>query len=465
MNNEFIGRDKERRVLEDAWASKSSAFVPIYGRRRVGKSELILRFLKDHPGIYFVGKRGNAPLQIAEFLTEAAEVLHEPLLGGMAPSGWTEALTAVMTAAKSKKLVIALDEFQWLAEANPELPSILQALWDRAWQKSGNLVLILCGSYIGFMEREILGKKSPLFGRRTAQILLKPFDYREAADFHPRYSLADKARVYFLCGGMPLYLKFFRQDRSIASNIEDNFLNEHAPLYREPEFLLREELREVHNYHAILMAVTSGSVTHQALAVATGIESRALNYYLTHLAELGYLSKRYPLMGARPVPRHVRYAVTDPLLQFWFRFVYPNTSYVLQMGRAKAMKDRVLPHLDSYWGLCFERLCREALPHVYRTEGISADFEVGEYWDRNSQIDVVGLRSDGWTDLGECKWGSVRSRHAIETELHDKAAFYPNPRGATIGLRVFSRSTPRTNTESVAKWYGLEDLYKAAEST
>jgi AAA+ ATPase superfamily predicted ATPase len=458
----FVGRHNELQVLAEAYRSGRSALIPVYGRRRVGKSELILHFLKKKSGIYFAGKRGQPAVQIHEFLQEAARVLGEPLLAGLAAGDWGAALTAVTDRWRGKgKLILALDEFQWTAEASPELPSVLQGLWDRRWARSGKVLLILCGSYVGFMEREVLGKRSPLFGRRTAQIHLKPFGYREAAKFHPSYSLVDRARTYFICGGVPLYLQYFAPDRSVEMNIAANFLNPYGPLFQEPEFLLREELREVENYYAVLMALAGGSAAQRDIAERTGLDSRVLHYYLSQLIELGYLAKRYPLTGRPPVARHVRYAVEDPVLRFWFRFVYPNISFILQKGGAAALDERISPSLEAYFGSCFERLCREALPVLYEREEVRASFEVGEYWDRDVQIDVVGLRGDRWTDLGECKWGSVPSARAVEAELEAKVVRFPNARQASIGRHVFARQRPKGAGRRATgfHWRGLEDLY------
>lgn len=458
----FIGRTKELRMLDVAYRSSRSAFIPIYGRRRVGKSELILRLLRDKPGIYFLGKKAQAGLQIREFLREAAVVLDEPLLATFPAEGWKSALEAVLERWGDRgKLVLAFDEFQWMVEASPELPGVLQEYWDRRWKNQRNVMLILCGSYVGFMEREVLGQKSPLFGRRTAQIFLKPFGYREAALFHPSCSLVDRAKIYFICGGIPLYLRYFSSHRSVEMNIGATLLNELAPLYREPDFLLREELREVENYYAILLAMASGAPTSREIAAWTGIGDRGLQYYLKQLMELGYVARRYPLTGQPPVARHVRYSLEDPLLSFWFRFVYPNSSFILQMGAERAISDRIRPDLEAYFGACFERLCREALPVLYAREGVSAGLEVGEYWDKSTQIDVVGLRDDGWTDIGECKWGAVRSRKAVEAELQEKVERYPNPRNATIGRRIFTRhKQPQASSRSPGvRWHSLEDLY------
>ena len=459
----FIGRQKELSLLEDAYATKQSALIPVYGRRRVGKSELILRFLGSKPGIYYLGKTAPAALQIREFLKEAARALDEPLLSSLTANSWSEVFAAVTNKCKSRaKFVIVLDEFQWMVEASPELPSVLQENWDRSWKNSSNMVIILCGSYIGFMEREVLGRKSPLFGRRTAQILLRPFSYLEAAEFHPRWSLLNRALVYFICGGIPLYLRFFNQAHSLERNIEVKLLDEFGPLFREPEFLLREELRDVENYYAVLTAVAAGCATNQAIASQTGIPERSLHYYIQQLRALGYITRRFPLTGEKPNPRQVRYALQDPLLRFWFRFVFPNLSFIQQMGPRRSMSERIRPELDAYFGLCFERLCRQALPVIYDREGVSTAFEVGEYWDKAVQIDVVGVRNDHWTDLGECKWGTVRSYKKFLGDLEKKVRAYPNKRGATICKRVFLRKKPGAKIQGTSDvhWYGLEDLYE-----
>ncbi len=467
-DSEFVGRAAELKLLEDAWRARGPAFVPIYGRRRIGKSELILRFLAEKPGIYHLGKVAPVGLQLREFLAEAARALDEPLLAQLSVTDWRTALETVVERWKgASKLVLVLDEFQWTAGASPELPSILQELWDRQWKKSGKVMLILCGSFVGFMEREVLGQKSPLFGRRTAQIHLQPFGYREAAAFHPSWSLPNRARAYFVCGGVPMYLRTFDPARSFESNIEANLLSEFAPLFREPEFLLREELRGVENYHAVLHAIAAGHATTRDIAQASGLPERSLHYYLEQLAQLGYVARRHPLTGARPNARLVRYVLEDVLLRFWFRFVFPHRSFVQQQGPARSYAELIKPQLDSYFGGCFERLCREALPVLYAREHVSAGYRIGEYWDKAVQIDLVGARDDGWIDLGECKWGPVASVPGLLAELETKVRAFPNPRGDTVGRRIFARTVPaaaRTSGAGTAaapvSWHSLEDLYE-----
>lgn len=458
----FLGRQKQLAALEQQWRANKSAFVPVYGRRRVGKSELIVHFMRGKSGLYFLGKQAPAVIQIREFLRTAARELGEPLIAQANLSSWTSALELVASRApKEGKLILALDEFQWMVETSPELPSVIQEFWDRKWSRDGRMMLILCGSYLGFMEREVLGRKSPLFGRRTGQIRLQPFNHIEAAAFHPGLSVADHARIYAICGGIPAYLLALDASLSIEQNIAQTILEETAPLALEPEFLLREELRDLAPYHAVLTALAQGNTSPAELSRATGIDVRALNYHLTTLRDLGYVGRRHPLTDMRPSARAVRYALDDPLLRFWFRFVFPNQSLIRQLGSGRALSEVVRPDLEAYFGRCFERLCREALPMIYVQEGVRSAFEVGEYWDGKVQIDVVGLRQDDRTDLGECKWGTVKSLPAVLDELDSKLRHFPNRRRATLARRLFVRDAhPKTRASlDGVRIHTLDALY------
>ena len=461
--NSFVGRDPELEALEQRYAGAQSEFLPVYGRRRVGKTEMILRFTAGKPAVFFLGKQAAPQYQVGEFLEIAAESLGEPLLAEVGDVGWKKALQLVAERApEGKKLVIVLDEFQWIAEASPELPSVLQELWDMDWSRSGKVFVILCGSYIGFMEREVLGKKSPLFGRRTGQILLRPFGFREAAQFHPRLSRQDQARVWALCGGIPFYLQQFDGGRSVAANIQANFLTSHSALFREADFLIREELREVEHYHAILMGLATGSKPAVELARETGVPNANIQYYLKNLVELGYIGRRYPLTEKRPTKRSVRYKLTDPLLRFWFRFGFPNLSRITRLKPEDAYAQVIKPEIEGYYGLRFEDLCREALPALYAESDVSAPHEVGEFWSKEVQVDVVGVRDDGWTDIGECKWGTVRSWPSAVREVGEKVEAYPNPGGRSVGRWLFTRQKPPKKERDGVRCVGVGELYGEA---
>ena len=461
----FHGRKSELALLRAERDSRRGGFVPIYGRRRVGKSELIVQFMAGE-GIYFVGKQAPGAAQIREFLEVGSRALGEPLLATATAATWKDALSLVVgrwPGRRNGRLVLALDEFQWMAQASPELPSVLQELWDREWSKSGHVLLILCGSYLGFMEKEVLGRQSPLFGRRTAQIHLRPFNHLEAAEFHAGSSITDLACIYGICGGVPMYLEAWDRTRSVHQNIARLFLDETSIMAREPDFLLREELRDLTTYHAVLMEMARGAAGPIDIARGAGIDPRAMNYHLGVLCDLGYAARHYPVTGKRPTTRAVRYRLDDPVLRFWFRFVFPNQSLIRALGPARAFAELIRPQLDSWLGDCFERLCRECLPVIYAGDRVTAPFEVGEYWDSQVQLDVVGVRQDGWTDLGECKWGAVAPAKTA-AELEAKVARFPNPRNATIGRHLFLKNPPHATSRRTSASTPLADLYALRHS-
>lgn len=390
----------------------------------------------------------------------AANRFQKPSLAETNPENWRAALEIVMdNRPRGEKFVLALDEFQWIAESAEELPSLLQEFLDMQWKEAGDVMLVVCGSYIGFMESEVLGSKSPLFGRRTGQILLKPFSYKESTKFHPGWGIEDQAKAWFICGGIPFYHGFFTGSRSLMANIEANFLREESALFGEAEFLLREELKEVRRYFAILTALGTGSLTGKELEKATGIVERKLAYYSKRLEGLRYTSKRTPLT---PDPKgggnRARYCIDDALLMFWFRFVQPNTGFIAEMGSEETFRSVVAPHLDAWFGKRFEALCRESLPGIYRQEGINVPFRVGEYWGPKVQIDVVGIREKDGIDLCECKWGNVASRRIVYEAIQGKAHLYPAGQW-TVQPRVFTRSivTGDRKKDGVL-WFSLADL-------
>lgn len=460
MSWKFIGRARELATLEQQYREPESNFIPVYGRRRVGKSELILHFKRDRPCVYCVGKQAPAALQVREFLRTAAKALKEPLLEKAHLPDWKGALSEVIRRWRGPgKLILALDEFQWMAEEDRSLPSVVQELWDREWQHSGKLMLILAGSYVGFMEREVLGSKKPLGGRRTAQILLQPFKFWEAAQFHPHLSREDQARIYFVSGGIPLYLLAFKQNQSIEQNICSTLLDEFSPLSHEPEFLLREELQGLERFQAVLDTLASGRKPLNEVARAVAVDPRSISYQIQTLTALGYVERVLPLT-VKPAPaRHVRYGLGDAFLRFWYRFVFPNQS-LIRANPAGAFKDLIAGDLESYFGQCFERLCREALSRIYFTERVAAAYDVGEYWDKRVQIDVVGLRQDNWIDLGECRWGAVPSVPKVIAELEGRLKLYPNANNATLGRMIFTRRPVKApKGESPVRFFCLEDLY------
>ncbi len=406
----FLGRERELDALEGWFRERKMGFIPVYGRRRVGKSRLLLHFLKGKTGVYYLGKQAPAAVQLREFMEAAAAALNKPALAEMQPRDWRAALDHVLEQKPAKeKIVIVLDEFQWIVESEPVLPSHLQERIDLSWQNRKDLMLIACGSFVGFMEREVLGSKSPLFGRRTGQMKLEPLSHQDAGRFHPGWSNEDRAKAYFLCGGIPFYHQLFRPDQSIPANVERLFFDPYAALYREPEFLLREELKEVQRYHGILMAIGGGARTLKEIGQQSGVVERQLDYYLRQLRALGYV-ERYEPMNGKIVPRQPgkrsKYRIQDALLAFWFRFVFPHTSYIHQAGPREASRHLVAPHLPAYFGGCFERLCRETLGRIYLDEGVHSAFRR-----KNSHVIFSSDEGKTWSEPRETPLTLTGDRH------------------------------------------------------
>jgi len=460
MSWKFIGRARELAALESQYRSPESNFIPVYGRRRVGKSELILHFRGGRPGIYFVGKQAPTAFQVREFLRTAAVALNEPLLATTDFSDWKTALSQVVQRWHGpEKLILILDEFQWMVAEDRSLPSVVQELWDREWQHSNKVMLIVAGSYVGFMEREVLGSQKPLGGRRTSRILLEPFKFWEAAQFHPQLSREDQARIYFITGGIPTYLLAFKQIHSIEQNICGTLLDEFSPLSHEPEFLLREELQGLERFQAVLDTLASGRRSLAEIAKAVGVDSRSITYQLQTLTALGYVERVLPLSASDAAVRHVRYGLADAFLRFWYRFVFPNQSSI-RANPAAAFKDFIAGDLEAYFGQCFERLCREALPRIYLHDKLNTAYRIGEYWDKRVQIDLVGLREDNWIDLGECKWGSVPSVPTLIDDLESRLKLFPNENNASLGRLIFTRRPVKApKNGGPIRFFSLADLY------
>lgn len=441
----FVGRVAELKALERRYNGPRAVLMPVYGRRRIGKTELLLRFCAGKPTVYFMASDRLPAAQLSEFMRTAAECLGAPELAEPVAGGWERALRLVVGAAPAdRKLVLVLDEFQWLCQGSPELPSVLQRLWDLQWQRGNRLMLVLCGSVIGFMEREVLGVRSPLYGRRTGDLRMEPFSFHEAAAFHPDWSLEEQARAYFVCGGIPAYLKRFEPERSVAQNIVAEFFDPDGFFQREPDYLLREELSDVKQAASILTQVGLGREAHKDIAREIDLSPSALTPHLRNLEALGYLERVTPLCPQRAPRTAVVYRIADSLLRFWFRFIEPERSALRLKPGERAFEQKIAPQWESFCGEGFERLCREALPWLYVSEGIMGRFQVGEYWkDKKVQIDVVGLRGDGWADLGECRWSAHASAPEAARELARRIEQFPAD-GRTIRPLLFLRRMPKS---------------------
>jgi AAA+ ATPase superfamily predicted ATPase len=398
----FVDRERELAVLEERYHSDQAELFVLYGRRRVGKTELLRAFCREWRHVFFVADLSSEALLLVAF----SRAIGESLLGPGTPlsfDSWDAAFEYLADRARDERLVVVLDEFGYLAQANPAFPSILQRLWDTRLRDT-RMFLILCGSAIGLMEREVLTYRAPLYGRRTGQYLLQTLELPKLASFFPHYSPEELVTAYAILGGTPAYLRQFDDRLPLPANIRERILTPQTYLYDEARFLLLQEVREPGSYFAILEAMARGNTRPNEIAQAAGLGGGAAAMpYVKTLIDLRLVERRVPATERHPhKSRKGHYYISDPFFRFWFRFVYPQRS-ALEEGRADETLERhVLPQLDQFTAHIFEEICRR---HVWRMELPFTPERVGAWWSPRGEIDVVAIGDEaGAVLVGECKW-------------------------------------------------------------
>jgi len=321
----FVNRIDELNYLEKLHKEQDARFVIMYGRRRIGKTELLRQFSKNKKHLFFSSDLSSEQEQLKQFSEKIFQLTRESFLQNQPFGSWEALLRYIFDHLIPKMPLIIIDEFPYLCISNPALPSILQKIWDEKGKES-NIFLILCGSYMSFMEKEVLGSKSPLFGRRTGQIALQPLSFKDLKLFFPRYSEEDRVFVYSILGGTPAYLQRFHDHKTIEQNVKEEILNKNGFLFSETRFLLIEELREPAIYFSILKAIAFGRTRLNEIVQETGIsDPHKVNKYLSVLRELRIVKREIPITENKPhKSRKGIYSLNDPFFRFWFRYVLPH---------------------------------------------------------------------------------------------------------------------------------------------
>jgi len=318
----FIGREKELAALNSLYGENIFQMVVMYGRRRVGKTTLISQFISGKPAIFFTAQEANDVLNLSLFSKKVYGFFDIPDSAG-AFNDWHGAFEFLAKKAKERRFILAFDEFPYAAAANRSLKSVLQAAIDHNFKTTG-LFIILCGSQVGFMENEVLGYKSPLFGRRTAQIKLEGFDYYDAGKMLAGFDVEDKIKFYACVGGTPHYLAQIKTNENFEDNIKRLYFGISGYLYNEPMMLLQQELREPAMYNSIVASIAGGAVRLNEIATKINEKSTKVNKYLQTLVNLHIIQKIYPIGENPQSSRKGIYRVADNCYDFWYRFVFPN---------------------------------------------------------------------------------------------------------------------------------------------
>ncbi|MDR1131966.1 MAG: ATP-binding protein [Oscillospiraceae bacterium] len=408
----FIGREQELRFFEDKYHASGGQLLMLYGRRRVGKTELLRKFCKGKPHVFYTCREATDTEQIRAF--------SERVLSSGIPAAryisvfpdWEAALRAITELpSSSEKKLLVIDEFPYMCKGNPSIPSLLQNLWDELL-KDQNVMLILCGSAMSFIEKELLSEKKPLYGRATGIYKMNEMPFYDAIKFFPNYADEDKVLAYSVLGGIPHYLRQFDERLSLDDNIIKNVLTKGCVLYSEVEFLLRQELREAALYNTLIEAIALGNTQLNDIYTKTQIDKAKISVYLKNLIALEILRREFPVLSGdkeKAVSARGLYRITDNFFRFWFRFVFTSLSD-LEAGDAEGVyRHFVFPQLNAFAAPVFEHICRAFTAKQNREGRLPfRAVKVGRWWGKSGRIEV--------TETGKVK------RVPYETEIDVMAA-------------------------------------------
>jgi len=438
----FVGRKTELDFLDDKYNTAGGQLIVLYGRRRVGKTETLHEFCKDKEHIFYACAECTDTEQLRSFSTRVLTKEHPAKKYLNEFATWEQALGSVCDTPTEKKLVLVIDEFPYMVKNNNNIPSVLQNLWDISL-KNKNIMIILCGSAMSFIEKEILAEKNPLYGRATGILKMTAMNFYDAVLFFPNYSTHDKILAYAILGGIPHYLKQFNDHLSLEDNIKKNILQRGSILYSEVEFLMRQELREATIYNTAIQAIALGNTKLNDIYNKTQIEKNKLNVYLKNLIDLGIVEREFPVSAGikeQAGAQRGLYRITDNYFRFWYAFVFPNISELEADDVSGVFKYAVKPQLDEYASLIFEDVCREYLRRQNRSNTLPFRFaKIGRWWNKMDEIDIMAANAKGDKILfGECKFKRTAFNLAEMKNLLGK--FKPDKQGATVYYYLFSKS-------------------------
>lgn len=449
----FINREQELGALEKFWKDKSAQLIVIYGKRRVGKTELIKRFIHGKPAAYFLARRISEKENLLALGQAIGNLFSDTILKKRGFKMWDDLFHYLKEQANDKKVgrfILAIDEFPYLAEANKGISSIFQAGWDE-YLKDMPVYLILCGSSIGMMEQETLAYKAPLYGRRTGQLFIKPLSYLQARKFFPQYNFEKALEAYSIAGGIPAYILKLTDYSSLERAVEEEIFTREKILYEEIEFILKEELREPRNYFSVLKAIGSNCTKVSEIINETGLEKSALHNYLFVLEDLHLIEKQVPITEKNPrASRKSRYYLKDQFFKFWFNYCYPFMSELELTNTIPSLK----AFKDSFGQIVaqnYELVAQEIL-HQYQ-ERIFTFHKVGRWWDKNEEIDIVALNETTNEILfGEVKWSNKKVGTNIYADLKRKSQKVEwGKKGRKELFCLFSKSGFTAQMQKVAK--------------
>ena len=403
----FIDRKNELQFLNTEYEKKQSSLIILYGRRRVGKTSLIKEFGRNKDMLYFLATE-ESEKQNRDMLKEViAENLKNSLLASITVDNWDILFkTVVQNKSKSKKIIV-IDEFQYLGKINSAFPSIFQRIWDEIL-KDENIMVILCGSLINMMELQTLNYNSPLYGRRTGQIKLKPIPFENYQEFFKK-EMSEKELIekYAITGGIPKYIQSFKEEKEIYQEIKEQIMNKQSYLYEEPNFLLQNEVSEVGSYFSIIKSIAVGNRKLGNIASNLSVNPTSLSKYLQTLINLDILEREVPITESNPEKsKKGQYRIKDNFIAFWFQFIYPNRAF-LELGKDTIVQNKIKTNfIDNHVSFVYEDVCIQKMWNLNASGELGITFDkLGRWWNASEEIDMVGIDSMGEDIIfGECKY-------------------------------------------------------------
>ena len=431
----FIGRDFELKTLNELYKEDKFQFIPISGRRRVGKTRLIEEFVRGKDAIMFKAVPGNENINLSMF--------NELVSGETEPLRLDRILWRAEERSKGKRLIVVIDEYPNLVENARHNGGLINNFIE-AVKDTSKLFLILCGSSMSIMESEVLGKKSPLYGRRTGQIILRPFDFETSKKMLTGFSLTDTVSLYGLVGGIPYYLEQFDPSKTLEDNIRDRYLNPTSVIAGEPELMFLTEFRKPATYYSVIHAISKGRLTPSDIGQMLDMKTDLVSHMLGKLTILGFVGKDEPL--GRGKTKDVHYVIKDRLLASYFTFIYPAYKDMSASDIDDALK-HIEADLSQYLGHVFEDICREYVQkHGYP--------KAGKWWSGPKEIDVVASNDDTLL-LAECKYRNELTDADLIDELLDKSKSV-NPKNLSKRYALFSKSEYTRVAKIRAETDGIE---------
>jgi AAA+ ATPase superfamily predicted ATPase len=435
----FLNRTAELAQLERWWDADQPELITVYGRRQIGKTELLVQFLAGKPAVYFYADQQPVADHLRAFTEQVLALNADPVLQLQPFTSWEAALTYVLRLAEQRRIGLVIDEFSYAVDADPALPSVIQRLWDAARRARTHAFVILCTSFTEAVERHFRDD-GPLYRRRTRELRVNPFNYREATRFFPSWPRVERLQAWGIVGGVPSYLQALRGETLKAAVVE-HLLDKSAVLYREAETLLAQEVRGVGPaaLRGMLQALAYGCNEPNQIAQRVGRPTTAISGALGFLVDYGLVERRVPFTVPNPErTRQTRYYIADNYLTFWFRFVLPNRS-ALEQGQAEYVWDaKIAPFLNDYMGPRFEEMCRQfiRLEPARWTHSVP---ELAVWWHASDELEIVGHDAGMVVLAAEAKWTADAVDLGVLRTLQRRVALLPRV-AADRQLALFARA-------------------------